>query len=646
MIKKIRLKYFTILLPLFFSQILQGCIFEYINQPKSALPGEIIDIEISVQTTTVPEPTAHKGILGIIAPADWTFISADYTSSLGNGSLAESAAWKDSVDLYYPIEQYGENMKWVVLISDQGYSYDSPVTFNVNLKMQAGEVEGCYNLGYLTTKATGGLLGHGSWAPLSFPHAIGIPDSILCSSIYEVRQAHEWDDLLNRTSGWTGADGIYSIPLDESEQPSSSSKHLLLFSDTFIGEVDSTGRRTSSRLINNTLALMQDAQPNESSIEFFWKEDSAGNPKTVFVPETPDADPGDWYWLMDGISINDTIYIFGLRLNSTGGGGAFGFEVNGVTLIKFNLDDENFISNVEQFDTPLFFKNEIENWEIVLGQAIMPMTSVSGSPSADGYIYVYGPKNTAAGKVLVAARVLPPNIENFDSWEYWDGNNWTNNIENSAAITSGISQEFSVTQIGIENFLLVSQSGNSVVVKSGESPVGPFGIFNTIYECPEVLENPNIFVYNAKAHPSLSTDDELLISYNVNSFSFADHFSDAGIYRPRFIYLKMNDSTATSIQDNDLKPGSFFLDQNYPNPFNPSTVINFNIPEKGFVSLIVFDLLGNKVSELISEVLSAGNYSYSFEAAGINGNRLSSGIYFYTLKTGKFNHTKKMIFLK
>jgi len=66
----------------------------------------------------------------------------------------------------------------------------------------------------------------------------------------------------------------------------------------------------------------------------------------------------------DGIAINDTIYVFALRLNGTSGG--LGFEINGVALLKFKMDEQNFISDVQQFDTPLFYKNETEGSEIVL----------------------------------------------------------------------------------------------------------------------------------------------------------------------------------------------------------------------------------------------------------------------------------------
>ncbi|MCX6151402.1 MAG: DUF4185 domain-containing protein [Ignavibacteriales bacterium] len=642
-----KFKYLTIAISLSVLPFFNGCLFESVKQPTSAQPGEIIDVSLTITDNIVPEPNAHKGILGIIAPVDWELISASYSSVLGNGTLSISSEWKDSIDLYYPANQFGSNMKWIVLISDQGYAYNNISSFNVQLKLKVGQTQGCFNLGYLTTKATSGLVSSGNptWVSISYPHPIGVPDSNLCRVTYKTRSAVEWNNLLDRKSGWTGADGIYSIPLNEYDAPSNNpaGNQLILFSDTFIGEVDSSNHRLNAKLVNNTLALLQSNNPDSNEIKFFWGKDSGNSPKAVFVPATPNAKPGDWYWLMDGISLSDTIYVFALRLNGTIGG--LGFEVNGVALLKFTLDEQKFISNVQQFDTPLFVKNEAANWEIVLGQAIMPMTSNSGNPFPDGYIYIYGPRSGSTGKELVAARVLPEEIENFSLWQFWNRTNWVSGIENCAPITNGISQEFSVSPVKDGNYLLVFQTSNSVAIKIGESPTGPFGISQSIYNCPEILIDPDIFVYNAKAHPNLSNLDELLISYNVNSYSFWDHFNNADIYRPRFIYLTINDST-TSVTNNDNNlPADFKLNQNYPNPFNPSTRISFSVPKKSNISIKIFNALGEMISEILNRNYSAGNCEISFDASSILGG-LASGVYFYRMEAGEFVQTKKMILIR
>ena len=88
-------------------------------------------------------------------------------------------------------------------------------------------------------------------------------------------------------------------------------------------------------------------------------------------------------------------------------------------------------------------------------------------------------------------------------------------------------------------------------------------------------------------------------------------------------------------------PKGFQLTQNYPNPFNPSTTIQFSIPEQTFVNLEIYNSLGEKISNLVSGEMSAGNYKYEW-----NTPNLPSGIYFYTLTTDNFRETKKSILLK
>jgi photosystem II stability/assembly factor-like uncharacterized protein len=86
---------------------------------------------------------------------------------------------------------------------------------------------------------------------------------------------------------------------------------------------------------------------------------------------------------------------------------------------------------------------------------------------------------------------------------------------------------------------------------------------------------------------------------------------------------------------------TFSLLQNYPNPFNPTTTISFSLPSRSFVSLKVFNLLGKEIATIISEEMSAGNYSKQWNAC-----KISSGIYFYHLQAGSYIETKKLLLLK
>jgi len=88
-------------------------------------------------------------------------------------------------------------------------------------------------------------------------------------------------------------------------------------------------------------------------------------------------------------------------------------------------------------------------------------------------------------------------------------------------------------------------------------------------------------------------------------------------------------------------PSDYALEQNYPNPFNPSTLISYSIPQNSFVTLKVYDVIGNEVAVLVNQTQSAGKYEVRFDASN-----LSNGVYMYSIKTDNFNSTKKMILMK
>ena len=88
-------------------------------------------------------------------------------------------------------------------------------------------------------------------------------------------------------------------------------------------------------------------------------------------------------------------------------------------------------------------------------------------------------------------------------------------------------------------------------------------------------------------------------------------------------------------------PIEYALDQNYPNPFNPSTKIKYSVPQNGLVTIVVYDLTGQQVATLLSEVKEPGNYEVNFNTSG-----LSSGVYFYKMTANNFSQVKKMSILK
>ncbi|HEY6907478.1 MAG TPA: T9SS type A sorting domain-containing protein [Ignavibacteriaceae bacterium] len=137
-----------------------------------------------------------------------------------------------------------------------------------------------------------------------------------------------------------------------------------------------------------------------------------------------------------------------------------------------------------------------------------------------------------------------------------------------------------------------------------------------------------------------------LFNKNVRSLAVYDSTIYAGTYKTQNfdgeVWRRPLSEILVGVQDQAGRlPSDFNLAQNYPNPFNPSTMINFSIPREEYVSLLVFNSLGQKVAELVNETEPAGNYSVNF-----NPGPLASGVYLYELKAGSFIQSKKMMLVK
>lgn len=110
------------------------------------------------------------------------------------------------------------------------------------------------------------------------------------------------------------------------------------------------------------------------------------------------------------------------------------------------------------------------------------------------------------------------------------------------------------------------------------------------------------------------------------------------------MYDSSQSTTSIDEIENTL-PSSFLLEQNYPNPFNPNTVIRYQLPVSGNVTLKVYDILGNYIATLVDKYKPPGNYEVKFHSSDSNYH-LTSGIYFYRLMSGAYTDVKKMILIK
>ncbi|MCH7721712.1 MAG: T9SS type A sorting domain-containing protein [Bacteroidetes bacterium] len=116
------------------------------------------------------------------------------------------------------------------------------------------------------------------------------------------------------------------------------------------------------------------------------------------------------------------------------------------------------------------------------------------------------------------------------------------------------------------------------------------------------------------------------------------------------VFLYKTQITFIDEETNELIPDQFRLYQNYPNPFNPSTRIKYALSSRQFVSLKVYDVLGNEIATLVNEEKPAGSYEVEFSAIGGSSGgdafSLPSGVYFYQIKAGSFIQTKKIVLLR
>ena len=238
-------------------------------------------------------------------------------------------------------------------------------------------------------------------------------------------------------------------------------------------------------------------------------------------------------------------------------------------------------------------------------------------------------------------RIYKLNTNNSDFWIYVLTTNQPNGVYVDA----------------VRNRLLICCWGGSAPVKQvnfADSVIS--NIITTPYSnCDGISLDRNDNVY-------ISTwGIQSVVKYDIN-FANAPVVVTGGLSNPADIYVNKNsdtlavpnagNSTVTFYfldnpvginQTSTIVPDNFYIDQNYPNPFNPSTNLEFGISELGFVSLKVYDGLGNEVAVLVNESKPAGIYNYQFSTVNY---QLASGIYFYKLEAGGFVETKRMVLLK
>jgi hypothetical protein len=342
---------------------------------------------------------------------------------------------------------------------------------------------------------------------------------------FTVAPMPERSSLFQQSDGWIGGDGAYSVAI-------SAERTLWLFSDTWVGKIRD-GKRTEATIVNNT-AAWQDGHDANASVRFFVSRDTDGRPNALIRP----VDGHGWFWLGAGACANGRLYVF-LPQFLKKGEGAFGFAQVGLWLgVVSNPLAPPTAWHVEQQRVPfaLFTGEHIRSF----GTAVL---------LSDGFLYVYGTdeRRHAFGldRRLIVARVPVEYADEFAAWRFYQDGEWKNDPAAATPVASAIGPEGSVTYLPrIHGYVLVyTELGLSdrVLARTALRPWGPWSAPVEIYRCPEMKDDKRLFCYGAKAHPSEAANDELVLTYFVNSTDFWQVAKDARLYWPRFVRVSFKD---------------------------------------------------------------------------------------------------------
>jgi glycosidase len=181
----------------------------------------------------------------------------------------------------------------------------------------------------------------------------------------------------------------------------------------------------------------------------------------------------------------------------------------------------------------------------------------------------------------------------------------------------------------VESYLTISDTNKILTVANFSSNAA----FVTINFTGSITDS-SLYIYDLFADTSLPVS-----ASQFNSVTFKLAGLEAKVYC-------LQKYVTTSVAGNDNIVYEYKLEQNYPNPFNPSTLITYSLRQAGNVRIKVYDLLGREVATLVNQTQNTGTYKVSWNGKNNFGESVSSGIYFYSINSGSFVSTKKMILLK
>jgi hypothetical protein len=333
------------------------------------------------------------------------------------------------------------------------------------------------------------------------------------------------------SDGITGADGIFSVKVNDN-------KSIFITGDCFLGTVKNKKRDYETKMLNNSFVVIENGKATPVY------QGSEENPISAFVP-IQDSDVKKWYWCSHGFIKGDTLYAFAMRMYNEIPKDfdkrkfkdkfeemtalQWAFRVETLDFLKFRLSDLKMISQEEVkyvTDSKIHFGNNVMH---------------------DGeYVYFYGTRNDSETQSNMYVARVKFNANNYNTnWEFFNGKTWVQNVKEAKQINPkgfNVSEQFSVFKHK-DKYVFLSQLRGLKEPKIysfiSDKPTGDFTNKKLLYSTKE-QEVGNVFTYNALAHPQYIKNDELLVSYCVNSLNVKDIFDNVDNYRARFIRVPMD----------------------------------------------------------------------------------------------------------
>jgi len=337
------------------------------------------------------------------------------------------------------------------------------------------------------------------------------------------------------SGGITGADGIFSIPLPDGTS-------AFLTGDCFLGVVRNGARDISTRMINNSIVIIDREGKTARSVY----RGTYDQPESLIEPEQS-GDTKHWYWPGHGFTEDSTLYLFALNMYNNPklavksdkpedqqdvvdkmAENQWSFALEGIDLLQLSLPGMQFRSadRVQcTYDTDIHFGNCVF--------------------TEGNIIYIYGTRNDPDGSHIYRARTHTGNRPYHENWEFFDGKEWVTDPHRAVPLKLDIwvSEQFSISRIKDKYVLLtMGKMTSDIYTYTSDSPFQGFKNKTLIYRTPEpgADTTKQLFTYNALAHPQYMKDDELLVSYCINSMTVRDVYRNADNYRARFIRVPLS----------------------------------------------------------------------------------------------------------